>query len=77
MCTVRTEHGKIGAAAAGIAGVGALGAWALRRRAPRVAIAGTLVLAVASGGVLAWVGYSGGQIRHPEIREKAPGISTW
>lgn len=76
------EHegrGKIGAGATLAAGVLALGAWALgtrasSRRAPRAAVAATLVIAVVSGSVLAWVGYSGGLIRHPEIlgRESGP-----
>ncbi|MDP2305576.1 MAG: hypothetical protein Q8P18_06085 [Pseudomonadota bacterium] len=70
------ERGVGGAAVAVATGVAALGAWALGRRAPVPAICATLAVAVASGSVLAWVGYSGGLIRHPELLDEAPVAPT-
>lgn len=59
------EAGEAGAAGSCVAACLALGlGW--RTRSPR-RLAATLAVALGVGGMLAWVGYTGGQIRHPEI----------
>jgi hypothetical protein len=64
----RAERAAIGMWVAG--GLGLIGLLAgLRGRAvPRWASLGTLVLLIATNGLLAWAAHAGGQISHPETR---------
>lgn len=69
-------------AAIGVAGIVALAGLALSARVSGLLgrfVAGTLVLAVLSAGVLAWTANLGGRIRHPEVQSKllvSPGDPT-
>jgi hypothetical protein len=40
------------------------------------ATSGTAVAVILTSGLMAWVGHEGGKIRHPEISNGAPGLST-
>lgn len=71
-------HEEIGETAGIVAGVTALLALGMRVRAGTgtVRIAATLLVALVSGGVLAWAGNTGGAIRHPEIEGAPPVPAT-
>lgn len=78
------ETGELGAYIGIAAGVISLVAWGLARRAKvpaaraaaRAAICVTMAASIVSGSVLAWAGYTGGLIRHPEIHEDVPTRSS-
>jgi hypothetical protein len=65
-------------AALATSGLAALG-WLVSRKKEAwlvPATTGTAVAVILTTGLMAWVGHEGGKIRHPEISNDAPGLST-
>lgn len=62
------ERADIATIFAVLAGIGAVAAFGLgKKREGAVLVIAPLAAAIVSGGLMAWTGAAGGQIRHPEI----------
>ena len=62
------ERADIATIFAVLAGIGAVAAFGLgKKREGAVLVTAPLAAAIVSGGLMAWTGAAGGQIRHPEI----------
>ena len=69
-------YGLVAGIAAGVGALGALLYGAFRGRLVRWTVGGTLVLALASAGLIAYTASLGGKISHPELRAAPTAVET-
>jgi hypothetical protein len=73
------ERAEVATILAVVTGLGSLGILGFAIRSGKTPLIGTVVLtagALATAGTMAWTGQAGGQIRHTEIRDGAPGATS-